>query len=238
MSNIPYKKSNFNKQYQLISKHYNVLMIDTINNTSKFINYFTNKNTPPIFTSTTFIVSTINTITTTTLTSYNWFVKSNVTSNVCNTYNSTYTITGIAVTNVNVNEKYVSTKYYIDWMKNYVYKKMKKNIQDAARKDLGHIKDKDNLTESDFILFAYNLNIAGGGENSYDREFSYKVGDKTYKYNMSLDMHNLNRYQTCGLTVANNGGEIENAYGSLSTPAIGFRKEYIVKMIPTTLEFN
>lgn len=236
MSNIPYKNSNFIKQYQLISKHYNVLMIDTVNGVSKFINYFNNENTPPTFTTTTFNVPTINTIATTTLTSYNWFVKSNITCNVCNVYNSIYTITGTAVTNVNVNEKYVSTKYYIDWMKNYVYKKMKENIQDAAREDLGHIKS--NTTESDFILFAYNLNIAGGGDGAYDREFSYKVGDKTYKYNMSIDMHNLKRYQTCGLTVANNGGEIENTYGSLLTPAIGFRKKYIVKMIPTTLEFN
>lgn len=213
-------------------------MIDTVNGVSKFINYFTNNNTPPTFTTTTFNVPTINTIATTTLTSYNWFVKSNVTCNVCNVYNSIHTITGTAVTNTDVNEKYVSTKYYIDWMKNYVYKKMGKNIQEAAKEDLGHIKDKDSLTESDFILFAYNLDIAGGGDGDYNHEFSFEVGNKTYKYNMSIDMHNLNRCQTCGLTVADNGGKIVNEGNHLLTPAIGFRKKYIVKMIPTTLEFN
>ena len=51
-------------------------------------------------------------------------------------------------------------------------------------------------------------------------------------------MHNLNRCQTCGLTVADNGGKIVNEGNHLLTPAIGFRKKYIVKMIPTTLEFN
>lgn len=231
MSNIPYKNSNFIKQYQLISKHYNVLMIDTVNGVSKFINYFNNENTPPIFTSTTFNVPTINTIATTTLTSYNWLVESNVECNVCTIYTNIHTITGSAVTNVNINGKYISTKYYIDWMKNYVYKKVKRNIYDKAKEDLGHIKS--DTTEADFILFAYNLDIAGGSEHAHDREFSYKVDDKPYEYNMSLDMHSLVRYQTCGLTVANNGGEIEDAYGSLLTPAIGFRKEYIVKMIPT-----
>lgn len=236
MSDIPYKNSNFIKQYQLISKHYNVLMIDTVNGVSKFINYFTNENTSPTFTSTTFITPTINTIATTTLTSYNWFVKSNITCDVCTTHNNIHTTTGTAVTNVNVNEKYVSTKYYIDWMKNYVYKKMVRNIQDAAKKDLGHIKS--DVVEADFILFAYNRNIAGGGDSAYNNEFSFKVGDKTYKYNMSIDMHNLVTCKTCGLTVANNGGEIENVYSDTLTPAIGFRKKYIVKMIPTTLEFN
>lgn len=236
MSSISYKNSNFIKQYQLISKHYNVLMVDTINGTSKFINYFTNNNTPPTFTPTTFIVPTINTIATTTLTSYNWFVESNITCNTCIVHNNIHTVTGTTITNIDVNKDYVSTKYYIDWMKNYVYMKMVKNIQDAAREDLGHIKS--NTADVDFVLFAYNLDIAGGGDSEYNHEFSYIVGGETYTYNMSIDMHSLNRCQTCGFTVANNGGKIENENSSLLTPAIGFRKKYIVKMIPTTLEFN
>lgn len=213
-------------------------MIDTVNNNaSKFINYFTNKDTSPIFTSTTFTVSTINTTLTTTLTSYNWFIKSDVICDTCVVHNTIHTATGTAITNIDVNENYVSTKYYIDWMKNYVYEKMKKNIQDAAREDLGHVKS--STTEADFILLAYNRNFTGGyGENTYNLILNTSVGETEIKYRFGIDMHNIKQYGTCGIMIANNGGEIVNTQNLRLTPAIGFRKKYIVKMIPTTLEFN
>lgn len=232
---------DFNNRYRLIAKKYNVLMQDyTGDGVYTFIHCNgENINTYdlPTFTTDTFITSTITLYNDFIINTQNWYTVCNIETNKCIIKNNIITETGSAITNVTYNSNYISTKYYVDWMKNHTYNQLTTQVATVSSK-LGHIK---TLSEdSDFILIAYNLYLKKY-DGSADKWYVDVVEDdnKTrYENQFGVDMHNIVTYKTCGFIAVSGGGKIYPMEGSMSYNYIGFRKKYIVEIEDKELKIN
>lgn len=230
---------DFNNRYRLIAKKYNVLMQDyTDNNVYTFI-HCNDKNIStydlPTFTNDTFITSTITLYNDFTINTQNWYTVCNIETNKCVVKNDVIAETGSAITNTTHNSNYISTKYYVDWMKNHTYKQLVTRVATVSSK-LGHIKTSSE--DSDFILIAYNLYLKEYADKWY---IDVTKGDDNTRYEnqFGVDMHNIETYKTCGFIAISGGGKIYPMQGrGISYNYIGFRKKYIIEIEDKELKIN
>lgn len=229
----------FNKQVKLISRYHSVLLVDKIVGTDEY--KFTHCNETdvqsavlPTYKTDTLYVSTINLLPNSeqaVITSDTWIHINDIQITKCDVQHLTAdTATVKTNTNTNVDANFITTKYFIDWQKCNAFRQTRNQITNEGLSGLGHITS--DLKDANYMLGVFN---AGLGGYSMDSIYYTIMGGNRYEYKMGVDRNNIVNYTTCGFTVGVNPvssitEKIENA--------IGFRREYIVKITNKELDLQ
>lgn len=222
--------SEYNKQYQLISTHHTVLLVDKlIDDDSYKFTYNGSAIQLPTYKDNTFYISNINVDDITTITANTWTHCSGVSSINCVVQYLTANHAS-AQTNTDDKTSYIATKYFIDWQKNNVYKAACDQLYDDGVNHIGHVSK--TLSGNDYVLGAFNIAIGDG-----EKTRTIKMGGNTVEYNIGSDNHNIVTYTTC-LFAVNNKNMTNNDVEGGDYSVVGFRRKYIVEISNKTLNSN
>jgi hypothetical protein len=219
----------FNKQVKLISRYHSVLLVDKIVGTDEY--KFTHCNETdvqstilPTYKTDTLYVSTINLLPKNkqaVITSDTWRHINDIQITNCDVQHLTAD-TATVKTNTDVDENFITTKYFIDWQKCNAFRQTRKQITNDGLSELGHITS--DLTDADYMLGVFNAWL---GDNSMSGAYTTTMGGNEYEYIMGVDRNNIVNYTTCGFTVGVKPAD--NTQENI-VRCVGFRKKYIVEI--------
>lgn len=229
----------FNKQVKLISRHHSVLLVDKIVGTSEY--KFTHCNETdvqsdilPTYKTDTLYVSTINLLPDSeqaVITSDTWRHINDIQITKCDVQHLTAD-TATAKTNTDVSDdaNFITTKYFIDWQKCNAFSQTRTQITNEGLSGLGHITS--NLKDANYMLGVFNAQL---GVYGMDSIYYTIMGGNRYEYKMGVDLDHIVNYTACGFTV---GVNPVNSITEKIENAVGFRREYIVKIANKELDLQ